>query len=162
MLHFYLTSGDMTRDLLQEKEPGLAFLPFREAMIRGSRPHTPFSPDFIASRARTHGVTQEQYTAHMQDFLSLLGALTAESTLHLYFGLEPFCAHNLLCVLAALECRAAGCAVLLHPINEQTGEPDGPPLPIALGRHLPLYRQADVDAAALPEYLKGLAAGENA
>ena len=117
-----ITSGDCLNRILQEKDPARVWIPFREAMIKGTYASDLFSDGFIAERSRTHGVTEEEYREKLSCFLDVLRGADAYEEIGLWFGEEPFCTENRKVVIRALKESGFHGAILSHTVNEETGE----------------------------------------
>ena len=140
MLH--ITSGDASQAAFLSAHPDACAIPFREAMMDGDVPDAPpFSEEFICARARHHGVTAEDYRAHMADVLALRDCHTRYDSLSLYFGRDAFCQMNLLTLLAYLEEIGYTGTITFTPIDDETQAAIGAPTTVALGAYRARYRE---------------------
>lgn len=117
-----ITSGELLNEILTAKLPDETFIPFNEAMSTGTYSAKLFSHEFIAERAKVHGVTEEDYCGKMAAFLELLDNPNAYSEIVMWFGDEPFCRSNREAVLEALRIYGYQGTVQLNIVNEEIGE----------------------------------------
>ena len=116
-----VTAGDYLNQILSEKYPEEAFIPFREAMIEGPCSFAPFSNAFLEERAAFHCCSLDEYKTHMSLFLKLLEHLRDYSEIVLWFGVEPFCKKNAEVVIEVLkQCGFQG-SIVLKTVVEETG-----------------------------------------
>lgn len=118
----HVTAGECLNELLREKYPSGTFVPFNEAMLRGTAAAPLFSDAFIAERAAALGVSGESYREKLSGFLDLLDRLGEYEEITLWFGDEPFCAVNRETVLRALRERGYAGEVILNTVEETSGE----------------------------------------
>lgn len=117
-----VTSGECLNDILKQKYPDKNFIPFNEAMIKGGYSSPLFSDAFIRERAAAHGVSEEEYREKLSPFLKLLKNVRDYDGIDLWFGDEPFCRRNTETVIAALKEYGYGGTIILHIVNEESGE----------------------------------------
>lgn len=117
-----ITSGQILNNILMNKYPLETFVPFNEAMIKGSYSNELFSDEFIAERARVHGVTVDSYKETMKDFLNFLKESTKYDEIVLWFGDEPFCRENRRVIIKLLENKNFVGSISLNIVNEDNGE----------------------------------------
>ena len=116
-----ITAGECLNAILQELHPGEVFVPFNEAMIKGSCGNALFSPAFMKERARTHGVSLAEYRKKLAPFIDVLHKLSDYDEIVLWFGQEPFCTANKETVLAALVQKEYHGKITIHTVDEGTG-----------------------------------------
>jgi len=116
-----ITAGEELNKILSYKFPNDVFIPFNEAMIKGSYNNELFSDDFMKERAITLGVSTEEYLNKMAPFVSVLNHLNVYEEIHLYFGDEPFCNANKTVVIDVLKKHNYTGKITLFTVNELTG-----------------------------------------
>ena len=121
-MKIHITAGDCLNKILQEKYRDEQFIPFREAMIRGTYTFPLFSDGFLQERAQVLGVSESEYKEKLSDFLELLHAVNTYNEIELWFGDEPFCLANTKTVIQALKERKYQGKLVLHIVIEETGE----------------------------------------
>lgn len=117
-----ITAGEELNRILTAKHPGQTFIPFNEAMIKGTFTALLFSDGFVRERAEVHGVSEASYRQNMKAFLAFLGSLGEYDDVVLWFGDEPFCQANLAAVRETLAQRGFAGKVTTKIVNEYTGE----------------------------------------
>ena len=95
-----ITNGDYFNDYFISKYGGVA-IPFCEAMMDGEVVENIYSEEFVAIRAKSLNVTEDEYRAKMYVCDSLNDK--NYQIIHLWFGKDTFCQMNLLTLLAYLE-----------------------------------------------------------
>ena len=117
-----ITAGECLNQLLKSKYPGESFVPFNEAMIRGSSSAPPFSEEFVRERAAVHGVSAAEYREKLSGFLEVLKHAGDYDEIVLWFGDEPFCVQNRRTVADALRKHGYCRNIRLNIVHEATGE----------------------------------------
>lgn len=117
-----ISSGDCLNEILQSIYKSEKFIPFREAMIKGSYTSEPFSDEFCDERAKTHGVSKEDYLEKLSVFIEYLNHADDYETTVLWFGDEPFCIENRKIILKSLSGKHYKGKIVLNIVNEETGE----------------------------------------
>jgi len=120
-MNINITSGECLTVILKELYPSEPFVPFNEAMIRGTYSAPLFSDAFIEERCRTHGASREEYIAKLGGFMDVLRRAEAYDAITLWFGDEPFCVENRRVVIAALRAYGYRGSITLHIVDEETG-----------------------------------------
>jgi len=115
-----ITAGAELTKLLAEIYPNEVFIPFNEAMIKGTYSSPLFSEEFVKERASTHGVTLESYKETMKNFLSLIKNLNQYDSITLWFGDEPFCKANTKVVIDTLTQFGYNKELILNIVDEIT------------------------------------------
>ena len=118
---FNITAGECLNAILSEKYPERHFVPFNEAMIKGSYTEPLFSEEFLRQRASVHGVSVESYTQKLTPFLEVLRNVPDAAQVTLWFGDEPFCRANVQTVTEALRAFGCTCPIILHTVDEYSG-----------------------------------------
>ena len=133
-----ITNGDSFNEYLLKKYGGEA-VPFCEAMMDGDTVPCVYSDEFVALRARTLGVSYEEYRSKMHVYNALKKDY---SQLRLWFGKDTFCQANLLTLLSYLEEIGYGGSVVLIYIDDGTFEIKSPEIDIKLGcRKIGFYKK---------------------
>jgi len=115
----HITNGDIFNEYISKKREGF-FIPFREAMIKGSPRFPLFDEAFCRERADTHSTDICGYKEHMGAFLAL--DFSEFDQITLWFGKDTFCQLNLLTVLAYLHQQNYAGAVYLNTIDDELCE----------------------------------------
>jgi len=116
-----ITSGECLNSTLKEKYKKETFIPFNEAMIKGSFSSPLFSEEFIKERSSTHNVSIDEYKMKLSEFLDLLNHINDYERIVLWFGDEPFCAFNTKIVIETLFKYKFKGEIILNIIDEMTG-----------------------------------------
>ena len=95
-------------------------IPFNEDMSVGTYSSEPFTLDFIKERSNAHKVSEEEYTAKLQEFLDIVNKVNKNDELHLFFGEDPTCVANRSLLIAYFKDRVKD--IYLHVLNEYTGQ----------------------------------------
>jgi len=117
-----ITSGQMLNELLSQRYPGERFIPFNEAMIKGTYTAEPFSGAFIRERALCHGVTEEEYRDTMKDILTYLEDVNAAEHIVTWFGGEDFCLANKRVLFMTLKNKGFAGHLTCNTVDETTGK----------------------------------------
>lgn len=117
-----ITSGECLNAILENKYKNKIFIPFNEAMIKGSFESKLFSEDFIKERAACHEVTVDEYKEKLTKFLTLLTHLEEYEKIQLFFGDEPFCLENKKIIIKTLRLYGYNGLIISSTVNELTGE----------------------------------------
>lgn len=117
-----ITSGECLNKILEEKHKGMVFIPFNEAMNKGSYTAPLFTEKFIGQRAKVHGVSEEEYRKKLSGFLDILEEPDRYEEITLWFGSEPFCSANKAAVLRALKQYGFSGRVTVNTVDEKTGD----------------------------------------
>lgn len=117
-----ITSGECLNAILKDRYPDEDFIPFNEAMIKGSYSCPLFSEGFISERAAVHGVEKEEYRRKLEGFLSFLEKAGEYDEAVLWFGDEPFCVKNTDAVINALMLYGYRGKMILNTVNEESGD----------------------------------------
>jgi len=117
-----ITSGECLNEILTKKYLDEVFVPFNEAMIKGTYSYSLFSHEFLQERANVHQVSIEEYKSKLEGFLNLLHNLKQIEEVVLWFGDEPFCQANIKVVLQTLKCKQFKGKIVLNTVNEESGE----------------------------------------
>ena len=116
-----ITAGECLNELLESKYPGECFIPFNEAMIRGTYSSPLFSEEFIRERAGVHGVSEAAYLEKLSGFMDVLSHAGEYDEIVLWFGDEPFCVQNRRTVIEALRVHGYCRNILLNIVHEENG-----------------------------------------
>ncbi len=116
-----ITSGDMLNEILQCKYPAETFVPFREAMIKGSYDSKLFSDEFIEERSKIHGVSAQEYLEKLGVFVDILKSAKKYEEIVLWFGEEPFCAENVKVVIQSLRESGFDGKLVYNVVDENDG-----------------------------------------
>lgn len=116
-----ITAGECLKEILEKIYPNLVFIPFNEAMIKGSYSSRLFSNEFLIERANVHNVTIDEYKRNMQGFLNIINNVNQYSEISLYFGGEEFCVCNRLVVLNALKEYGYKGKIISNIVDENNG-----------------------------------------
>ena len=116
-----ITAGECLNKLLKGRYPEESFVPFNEAMIRGSCSAPPFSEEFVRERAAVHGVSAAEYREKLSGFLEVLKHAQEYDEIVLWFGDEPFCVQNRRTVTEALRAHGYRRNIRLNIVHEETG-----------------------------------------
>ena len=117
-----ITAGNCLNEILESKYENEEFIPFCEAMIKGTYTSRLFSEEFIAERAKTHNVSIQEYKENLQAFLIFLKNVELYDEVVLWFGDEPFCNENVKVVLQTLKEYGYVGSIILNLVIEETGE----------------------------------------
>ena len=117
-----ITAGECLNRILEVRHPDECFVPFNEAMIRGTYSAPLFSEDFVRERAIVHGVSEAEYLEKLSGFMDVLKHAGEYDEIVLWFGDEPFCIENRRTVLDTLRMYGYRRGILLNIVNEKTGD----------------------------------------
>ena len=117
-----ITAGECLNELLGSKYPGECFVPFNEAMIRGTYSSPLFSDEFVRERAEVHGVSETTYLEKLFGFMEVLDRAGEYDGIVLWFGDEPFCVRNRRTVIEALKMHGYRRSILLNIVDEKNGD----------------------------------------
>ena len=112
-----ITNGDYFNEIFISEYGGTA-VPFCEAMMDGEVAADIYSPQFIALRAKSLNVTENEYRAKMYVYDALKN--NNYQAVHLWFGKDTFCQMNLLTLLAYLEQIEYQGELKLNYIDDET------------------------------------------
>lgn len=116
-----ITAGECLNELLGSKYPGECFVPFNEAMTKGTYSSPPFSDEFVRERAGVHGVSETAYLEKLSGFMDALNHAGEYDEIVLWFGDEPFCVQNRRTVIEALRMHGYRRNILLNIVHEGNG-----------------------------------------
>ena len=117
-----ITAGECLNELLESKYPGGCFVPFNEAMIRGTYSSPLFSDEFVRERAEVHCVCVTAYLEKLSGFMEVLDRAGEYDEIVLWFGDEPFCVQNRRTVIEAMRMRGYRRSILLNIVDEENGD----------------------------------------
>ncbi len=115
-----ITAGDYLNKKLQNIYPNETFIPFREAMIKGTYSKKIFSDEFIEERSKVHEESKEKYLEKISIFIDVLNNLDIYTEIVLWFGIEDFCIENSKVVIQALKDYKYNNKLILHSVDELT------------------------------------------
>ena len=133
-----ITNGDCFNEYLISRYGGVA-VPFCEAMIDGEAVADIYSEEFVALRAKSLHVTEEEYREKMYVCNSLHDK--DYQSIRLWFGKDTFCQINLLTLLAYLEQMKYRGEVKLNYIDDETFEILESDLDVKLGIYRKIYQE---------------------
>ena len=131
-----ITNGDYFNEYFISKYGGVA-IPFCEAMMDGEAAESIYSPEFISLRARSLGVTEDEYSSKMHVYNTLKA--NEYQTICLWFGKDTFCQMNLLTLLAYLEQIEYRGELKLNYIDDETFEMLESNIDVKLGIYSKIY-----------------------
>ena len=119
-----ITAGDCLNNILINKYYSLneTFVPFREAMIKGTYSSRLFSNEFIIERSLVHNVSVNEYKEKINAFLNIINNITQYNEIILWFGNDEFCIENLKIILQTLSINNYKGKLILNTVIEETGE----------------------------------------
>ena len=117
-----ITAGEQLNRILEIKYQNENFIPFNEAMIKGTYTAKLFSESFIEERAKTHSVSIVEYKEKLNGFLTFLTSVELYNEVILWFGDEPFCNENRKIVLQTLCDYNYQGKIVVNTVIEETGE----------------------------------------
>ena len=117
-----ITAGECLNRILEARHPGECFVPFNEAMNRGTHSAPLFSDAFVRERAAVHGVSEAEYLEKLTGFMNVLKHAGEYDEIVLWFGDEPFCVANRQIVLEALRGHGCSRSILLNIVDEENGD----------------------------------------
>ena len=131
-----ITNGEYFNKYFISKFNGTA-IPFCEAMMDGEVVASIYSQQFIALRAKSLNVTENEYRAQMY----VHDALNSNDyqTICLWFGKDTFCQMNLLTLLAYLEQIEYQGELKLNYIDDETFEILESDIDVKLGIYSKIY-----------------------
>ena len=132
-----ITNGDYFNEIFISEYGGTA-VPFCEAMMDGEVAADIYSPQFIALRAESLNVTENEYRAKMYVYDALKN--NNYQAVHLWFGKDTFCQMNLLTLLAYLEQIEYQGELKLNYIDDETFEVLATDIDVKLGIYSKIYR----------------------
>ena len=145
-----ITNGDYFNEYFISKYGGVA-IPFCEAMMDGEAAESIYSPEFISLRARSLGVTEDEYSSKMHVYNTLKA--NEYQTICLWFGKDTFCQMNLLTLLAYLEQIEYGGELKLNYIDDETMEILESNVDVRLGAYRQIYKDVLISKNAPNEVL---------
>ena len=125
-----ITNGEYFNKTFIAEYGGTA-VPFCEAMMDGNVTADIYSPQFIALRAESLNVTENEYRAKMYVYDALKN--NNYQTIHLWFGKDTFCQMNLLTLLAYLEQIEYQGELKLNYIDDETFDVSDADVDVELG-----------------------------
>ena len=117
-----ITAGKFLNGKLEKIYPKEKFIPFNEGMIVGEYTSKLFSDAFMEERAKVHQVSIQDYKENLREFIEFLKDIRQYDEVVLWFGEEPFCEKNTEVVLQTLQEYNFQGTILLHIVEEETGE----------------------------------------
>lgn len=117
-----ITAGEQLNRILEIKYQNENFIPFNEAMTKGTYTAKLFSESFIEERAKTHSVSITKYKEKLNGFLTFLTSVELYNEVILWFGDEPFCNENRKIVLQTLCDYNYQGKIVVNTVVEETGE----------------------------------------
>ena len=132
-----ITNGDYFNEYFLSNFGAIA-IPFCEAMMDGNTVANIYSQQFIALRAESLGITENEYKSkmYMVDALNNNGF----QSICLWFGKDTFCQINLLTLLAYLEQIGYVGELKLNYIDDETFEVLEPNIDVELGIYGKIYK----------------------
>ena len=134
-----ITNGDYLNAKLSKENEG-EFFPFREAIIQGEVTQEVFSDEFIQNRAKSLGVSQDEYRQKSAPLFNFITNHKSYKKLKLWFGKDTFCQLNLLTLLALFEQINYDGEIILNLICDETGEVLQENVKIELGQYFSIYK----------------------
>ncbi len=131
-----ITNGEYFNEHFISKFGGTA-VPFCEAMMDGEAVTDIYSQQFITLRAKSLGVTENEYRAKMYVYDALKN--DDYQTICLWFGKDTFCQVNLLTLLAYLEQIKYHGELKLNYIDDETFEVLDSDIDVNLGIYSKIY-----------------------
>ena len=132
-----ITNGEYFNEYFISKF-GEAAVPFCEAMMDGETASNIYSHQFIAIRAESLNVTENEYRAKMYAYDALKN--NNYQKICLWFGKDTFCQMNLLTLLAYLEQIEFQGELKLNYIDDETFEILEADIEIKLGIYSKIYK----------------------
>ena len=132
-----ITNGDYFNEYFISKYGGVA-IPFCEAMMDGEAVENIYSDEFVALRAKSLNVTEDEYRRKMHVCVSLNEK--SYQIIHLWFGKDTFCQVNLLTLLAYLEQMEYRGELKLNYIDDETFEILESNIDVKLGKYRKIYK----------------------
>ena len=117
-----ITAGECLNKILTSKYINETFIPFNEAMIKGSYNAVLFSKEFINHRCLNHKVTINEFEVMLNVFLTLLKDVNKYQEIVLWFGDDDFCVENSKTVILTLKEYGYTNKLSLNVVIEETGE----------------------------------------
>ena len=132
-----ITNGDYFNEYLISKFATIT-IPFCEVMMDGNTVANIYSQQFIALRAESLGITENEYKSKMY----VCDALNNNDyqSICLWFGKDAFCQMNLLTLLAYLEQIGYVGELKLNYIDDETFEVLEPNIDVKLGIYSRIYK----------------------
>ena len=131
-----ITNGECFNGYFVSRFGGTA-VPFCEAMMDGEAVPDIYSPQFIALRAESLNVAENEYRARMYVYDTLKN--NDFQTICLWFGKDTFCQMNLLTLLAYLEQIGYQGELKLNYIDDETFEVSEADIDVKLGIYSKIY-----------------------
>ena len=131
-----ITNGEYFNQYLLSKIGGSS-VPFCEAMMDGEAVTDIYSEEFVALRAKSLHVTEEEYRTKMYAHRILQS--NEFQAIHLWFGKDSFCQVNLLTLLAYLEQIQYRGELKLNYIDDETFEVLESDIDVKLGIYSQIY-----------------------
>ena len=132
-----ITNGECFNTYFISKFNGVA-VPFCEAMMDGEVVADIYSEQFVALRAKTLNITEDEYRKKMYVYDSV--KCDNYQVIHLWFGKDTFCQVNLLTMLAYLEQIEYQGELKLNYIDDETFEVLESDLDVQLGIYSKIYK----------------------
>ena len=142
-----ITNGDYFNEYFISRYGGMA-IPFCEAMMDGDTVEAIYSDEFIALRAKSLNVSEDEYRGKMHVHDSL--KRNSYKMIRLWFGRDTFCQVNLLTLLAYLEQIQWEGEIRLNIADDVTYEVISGDIPVLLGAYSALYRDVVVLRKSTP------------
>ena len=137
-----ITNGEYYNEYFISKFGGDA-VPFCEAMMDGVIVRNIYSKQFIALRAKSLNVSENEYRSKMYVYDTL--AKEDFQRICLWFGKDTFCQVNLLTLLAYLEQIQYHGELKLSYIDDETYEVLETNIDVKLGRYSAIYEDVLID-----------------
>ena len=132
-----ITNGDYFNEYFISRYGGIA-IPFCEAMMDGETVEDIYSDEFIALRAKSLNVSEDEYRGKMHVHDSL--KRNSYKMIRLWFGRDTFCQVNLLTLLAYLEQIGYREELKLNYVDDETCEVLESDIDVKLGIYGKMYR----------------------
>ena len=132
-----ITNGDYFNEHFISQYGEIA-IPFCEAMMDGEVVADIYSEQFVALRAKTLNITEDEYREKMYVYDSV--KCDNYQVIHLWFGKDTFCQVNLLTMLAYLEQIEYQGELKLNYIDDETFEVLESNLDVQLGIYSKIYK----------------------
>ena len=117
-----ITAGDFLNNFLCKKYANEVFIPFCEAMNKGTYSFKLFSYDFCVQRSKIHNVTLDEYLFKLKGFLDFINNIKEYNEVILWFGDDAFCNENSKIVVKTLKEYNYNGTLILNTVDENTGE----------------------------------------
>ena len=133
-----ITNGEYFNEYFISNFGGAA-VPFCEAVMDGEVLTDIYSEEFIAVRAKSLNITENEYKTKMYAYNALNS--NKFSCIYLWFGMDTFCQMNLLTLLAYLEQKNFSGKVLLNYIDDETFKVIKEDIVVNLGIYKSIYEK---------------------